>query len=206
MAHPEYVDILDESAHPTGERMTHTGTNLVGAWHAGVHVVLYTRDRRVLLQQRSKAIMFHPGLWEVGVGGVVAAGETVEQAALREVSEEVGAAPFHLEYVTRWKYNHHIPTQGMHMKVFLHAFIAEIDPAHLKLQRSEVQRVRMVPVREAHEALFFHKGLPHVQLMPYEGYYRQLLSAVEKRLGYSVWPELTDTIGSDIKEGIHEEV
>jgi isopentenyl-diphosphate Delta-isomerase len=182
MARPERVDILDENGHPTGELMTLTGTNLSGQWHAGVHVALYTSDRRVLLQQRSKAIMLYPGHWELGVGGVVAAGEEPRVAALREVQEEVGAQAVNLQPVTRWKYNHHLPSAGMHAKVFLHGYIAQIDPAQLRLQQSEVQDVRLLPLHEAHDVMFTHKGLPHGQLMPYLGYYRQLLSAIEAQL------------------------
>lgn len=206
MAHPENVDVLDEHGNPTGELMTHTGTNLAGLWHAGVHVALYTKDRRVLLQQRSKAIMFYPGLWELGIGGVVGAGESVHDAAIRETLEEVGAKPLRLEHVTRWKYNHRIPSQGMHVKVFLHALIAEVDPSHLKLQKSEVQNVRLVPLNDIHNVLFYHKGLPQIHLTPYEGYYRQLLAAIEERLSHSNWLSSADTINPEVKEEIHEEV
>ena len=182
MAKPEKVDILDDSGNPTGELMTHTGTNLAGKWHAGVHVALYTRDRRVLLQQRSKAIFFYPGFWELGVGGVVAAGESPWQAAQRETAEETGAKIHNLRFVTRWKYNHHLPNYGMHVKVFLYAFVAEISPADIHIQKEEVQNTRLLPVGEAHRALFEHKGLSHLHLAPYEGYYRQLLAAIEDRL------------------------
>lgn len=206
MAHPENIDVLDENGNPTGELITHTGSNLAGLWHAGAHVALYTSDRRVLLQQRSKAIMFYPGLWELGVGGVVGAGEDVRDAAIRETIEEIGATPQNLEYVTRWKYNHRIPSQGMHSKVFLYSFIAQIDPSQLKLQKSEVQGVRLVPLNNIHNALFYHKGLPQVHLAPYEGYYRQLLTAVEQRLSHSNWSPSADTINPELKEEVHEEV
>ena len=179
MSHPENVDVLDQNGNPTGRFMTLTGANLKGEWHAGVHVALYTRDRRVLLQQRSRTIMFYPGQWELGAGGVVAAGEHIDDAALREVSEELGVAVHNLQPVTRWKYSHHVPSYGMHVKVFLYAYTAEIDPAGLHLQQSEVGDIRLLPMADVHNALFRHKGLPHINMMPYEGYYRQLLSAIE---------------------------
>jgi 8-oxo-dGTP pyrophosphatase MutT (NUDIX family) len=197
MAHPEKVDILDELGNPTGKFMTLTGTNLNGEWHAGVHVALYTPDRRVLLQQRSKTIMFYPGQWELGVGGVVGAGESLYDAALREVDEEVGVLARNLQAVTRWKYNHYVPSYGMHVKVFLYAFIAEIDPAHLKLQQKEVQDVRLLPTSEVHNALFKHKGLPHLHMTPYEGYYRQMLSAVESHFRNPTRKPGADTIRLD---------
>jgi 8-oxo-dGTP pyrophosphatase MutT (NUDIX family) len=205
MAHPEKVDILDENGNPTGTLMTLTGTNLNGEWHAGVHVALYTSDRRVLLQQRSKTIMFYPGQWELGVGGVVGAGESIYDAALREVEEEVGVLASNLQAVTRWKYNHHVPSYGMHVKVFLYAFTAEIDPAHLKLQKSEVQDVRLLPVSTVHDALFRHKGLPHLHMTPYEGYYRQMLSAIETHFKRPTSAKKTDTIEIN-KEVLHEKI
>jgi isopentenyl-diphosphate delta-isomerase len=179
MAHPENVDILDDNGNPTGKIVTLTGANLAGYWHAGVHVALYTADRRVLVQQRSKTIMFYPGLWELGVGGSVAAGESIYEAALREVDEEVGLLARNIEPITRWKYNHHLESQGMHAKVFLYAFMAEIDPTFLRLQKEEVQNVRLLPLHAVHDVLFKHKGLPQIHLQPYQGYYRQMLRAVE---------------------------
>jgi isopentenyl-diphosphate delta-isomerase len=203
MAHPEKVDILDENGNPTGRFMSLTGANLKGEWHAGVHVALYTSDRRVLLQQRSKTIMFYPGQWELGVGGVVGAGESLYDTALREVKEEVGVVANNLQAVTRWKYNHHVPSYGMHVKVFQYAFIAEIDPSHLKLQKDEVQDVRLLPISAVHDALFKHKGLPHLNMAPYEGYYRQMLGAIEAHFRH---PRAgIDTIGIN-KEVLYEKI
>jgi 8-oxo-dGTP pyrophosphatase MutT (NUDIX family) len=202
MAHPEKVDILDEAGNPTGKFMTLTGTNLNGQWHAGVHVALYTRDHRVLLQQRSKTIMFYPGQWELGVGGVVGAGEPLYDAALREVDEEIGVQASNLQAVTRWKYNHHVPSYGMHVKVFLYAFIAEIDPTHLTLQKGEVQDIRLLPLGAVHDALFKHKGLPHIHMTPYEGYYRQMLQAIEMHFRRPASSQKTDTISLNKEESV----
>ncbi len=174
------IDVLDDNGSPTGKTMSLTDANLKGKWHAGVHIALYTPDRRVVLQQRSKTIMFYPGLWDLGVGGAVEAGESIYNAAMREVEEELGVVPHNLTSVTRWKYNHRVATYKMHVKVLLYAFIAEADPAHFMLQRSEVQDVRLLPIGIVHDALFRHKGLPQIHLEPYESYYRQLLLAIEE--------------------------
>lgn len=199
MAHPERVDILDENGNPTGKLMTLTGTNLAGEWHAGVHIALYTRDRRVVLQQRSKSIILSPGKWELGVGGVVGAGESIYEAAFREVEEEIGVSAYHLRAVTRWKYNHHLPNLGMHSKVFIYSFIAEVDPSHFSLQKGEVDNIRLLPLHAAHDAIFNHKGLPNIHLMPYLGYYKQLLGAIEQQLkNRRDFPELA-TIKDDHK-------
>lgn len=194
MSHPENIDILDENGNPTGAVMTLTDANLKGEWHAGVHLALYTRDRRVLLQQRSKAIMFYPGQWELGVGGAVSAGENLYNAARREVEEELGVTALDLQAVTRWKYNHHLPDHNLHVKVFLYAYIAEIDPAHLHVQQSDAGTIRLLPMSDAHDVLFRHKGLPHVRMAPYEGYYRQMLAAIEAHFHHPHYLQSTDTM------------
>jgi isopentenyl-diphosphate Delta-isomerase len=185
MPKPEQVDILDDAGNPTGKTLTLTEAHKKGKWHAGVHVALYTPDRRVLLQQRSKTIMFYPGYWDLGVGGPVAAGEGLYEAAIREVEEEIGVTPHDLQAVTRWKYNHHVPSHGMHVKYVLYSFTAQIDPKQFTLQPSEVQAVKLLPIRDAHRLIFEHKGLPQIQLEPYEGDYRKLLDAIEQRFKQS---------------------
>lgn len=185
------IDVLNNDGNPTGKTMSLTDANLKGKWHAGVHIALYTSDRRVLLQQRSKTIMFYPGLWDLGVGGTVNAGESIYDAAMREVEEELGVVPHNLAAVTRWKYDHHVSTHNMHIKVLLYAFIAEIDPAHFTLQESEVQDIRLLPLGAAHDTLFRHKGLPQIHLEPYEDYYRQMLVAIEQHFKR---PRSADTI------------
>jgi len=59
---------------------------------AFVRVVLSDRDGRLLLLQRSAADHGFPGLWEFPGGGVDP-GESPEQAAARELREEVGLEP-----------------------------------------------------------------------------------------------------------------
>ncbi|SRR6266550_1112424 len=173
------VDILDEQAVPTGKTASLAEANTQGLWRAGVHVGLYTADRRVLVQQRSKSLDLFPGMWELGVGGSVLAGESIYEAVLRVVDDELGVLAKNLQPVTRWKYNHQPPNSMLHPKVFLYAFVAQIDPAQLRLHQSQVHQVRLLPPREAHQTVFQPKGVPHVHLEPYQPYYRQILTAIE---------------------------
>ena len=49
-------------------------------------------DVRILLGQRAADRAFYPGVWDIP-GGHCARGETLEQALVRELQEEVGVTP-----------------------------------------------------------------------------------------------------------------
>lgn len=59
--------------------------------HKSVHVVVFdSSGKKILLQKRSLTKDIQPGKWDTAVGGHVAAGESVEAAACRELAEELG--------------------------------------------------------------------------------------------------------------------
>ena len=59
--------------------------------HRSVHVVILdSSGQKILLQKRSARKDIQPGKWDTAVGGHVDAGESVENAAVRELSEELG--------------------------------------------------------------------------------------------------------------------
>ncbi len=53
---------------------------------------IFVRDGRILLGKRSPHLSSCPDRWDV-IGGHVEAGETIEQALIREAEEEVGLTP-----------------------------------------------------------------------------------------------------------------
>src|SRR5690349_22995254 len=58
--------------------------------HRAVFVVVTAGDGRVLVQRRSPDKDLWPGRWDIGAGGVVGAGEAFDDAARRELHEELG--------------------------------------------------------------------------------------------------------------------
>jgi 8-oxo-dGTP pyrophosphatase MutT (NUDIX family) len=58
--------------------------------HRATFVVVRSRDGRILVHRRSDTKDLWPGRWDLAVGGVVTAGEGYEDAARRELAEEVG--------------------------------------------------------------------------------------------------------------------
>jgi 8-oxo-dGTP pyrophosphatase MutT (NUDIX family) len=58
--------------------------------HRAVFVAVRASDGRLLVHRRSDAKDLWPGCWDLAVGGVVGAGEPYDDAAARELAEEVG--------------------------------------------------------------------------------------------------------------------
>jgi isopentenyldiphosphate isomerase len=85
----ELVDVVDEHDVPTGT--ARLGDCLArGLLHRAVAVLVVRSNGDLLLQQRSKRDLWHPGLWTLSSTGHVRAGETYDAAAVRELDEELG--------------------------------------------------------------------------------------------------------------------
>lgn len=83
-------DIVDESGRIIGSalrRECHGNPELL---HRVIHVLITNSKGEFLLQKRSPDKDIQPGKWDTSVGGHLDPGETVLDAALRELEEEVG--------------------------------------------------------------------------------------------------------------------
>ena len=65
-----------------------------------VHLVGWTPDGAVWVQQRAQDKSTDPGLWDTTMGGLVTAGESIAATLVRETEEEAGLAIEALEQVT----------------------------------------------------------------------------------------------------------
>ena len=88
----EYFDLIDDNTGAVIGRATrrecHGNPKLI---HRSVRVIVYHPDgRSLLLQKRSASKDIFPGRWDMAVGGHVDSGETPDQAAVREMDEELG--------------------------------------------------------------------------------------------------------------------
>jgi isopentenyldiphosphate isomerase len=58
--------------------------------HRAVSIAVLGSDGRLLVHRRADSKDVWPGMWDLAAGGVVAAGETYDIAAARELAEELG--------------------------------------------------------------------------------------------------------------------
>lgn len=85
----ELVDIVDEDDRVVG-RAPRGEAYARGLRHRCVFVLARDADGRVFVHRRTPTKLVFPSLYDMFVGGVVAAGETYDAAALREAEEELG--------------------------------------------------------------------------------------------------------------------
>ncbi|MER5910574.1 NUDIX domain-containing protein [Streptomyces sp. NPDC001982] len=87
----EILDIVDENDQvigqsPRGEAYAR------GLRHRAVFVQARDADGRVFVHRRTATKLVFPSLYDMFVGGVVGAGESYDDAALREAEEELGVS------------------------------------------------------------------------------------------------------------------
>lgn len=85
----ELVDVVDEDDRVVAT-VTRRRMRAEKLRHRAVYVAVTSSDGRLLVHRRSAAKDLWPGRWDVAVGGVVGAGESWDDAARRELAEEVG--------------------------------------------------------------------------------------------------------------------
>ncbi|MFE2752147.1 NUDIX domain-containing protein [Actinosynnema sp. NPDC059335] len=86
----EHVVVVDPDGTPIGTA-TRARVRAEGLWHACAAIVVRSLDgERVYVHRRTDTKDVYPGLYDPTCGGVVAAGETPDECAVRELAEELG--------------------------------------------------------------------------------------------------------------------
>ncbi|WP_040282078.1 NUDIX hydrolase [Psychroserpens damuponensis] len=145
------IDIVDKNGRPTGIAVPKTEIHNKGHLHNTAHVWFYDAYGNILLQQRAASKTICPLLWDVSVAGHIDAGETPEQAAVREAKEEIGVdvSEEKLNKIGVFECFQSYPN-GIIDNEFHHTFIAKIkmNSNDFILQREEVEAVKLVTIDE----------------------------------------------------------
>ncbi len=180
----ELVDILDSEGNYTDKTALKSEAHKNGWFHPTVHIWFFTLDGRVLIQQRTKNKDTHPLLWDVSVAGHVGAGEHIEDAAVREVLEEIGLdiEKECLQKIGVFKAEHE-HSETLVDNEFHQVFLCQLKVPlkTLKKQKSEVADLTLVPLLRFSEETW---GLANLRNYVPHGaeYYKTIIKAIKARI------------------------
>jgi len=99
------LDVVNENNQVIGQE-SRPIIHKSGLWHRGVHVFLFTSDRRLLTQRRSKAQDTFSGALDCSVSEHLKVGESYLDGAIRGLREELGVEQIHLSRLLQLKMNY----------------------------------------------------------------------------------------------------
>ncbi len=151
----ELWDLYDRDLRPTGETHERGKPLPEDRYHMVVHVIIFSTDGRMLIQQRQPFKEGWPNLWDVTVGGSAIKGDTSHTAAQRELQEELGlTADLSCER----------PRLTIHFSVGfddIYTLIWDVELSDLTLQESEVQAARWATEDEIHRMIDAGTFIPY---------------------------------------------
>ncbi|MDO4976904.1 MAG: NUDIX domain-containing protein [Eubacteriales bacterium] len=156
----EYWDIYDANKQLTGRTMKRNDWCLKDdEYHLTVLGVVARRDGRFLITKRVMTKHWAPGWWEVS-GGACMAGETSEQAVLREVKEETGLDVTGWDGGYMFTYHRENPGEGDNYFVDVYRFVGDFEETDVTPQEAETDGFKIATVEEikafAKEGIFLH--------------------------------------------------
>lgn len=176
----ELIDIITKEGKPTGKSAPKSEIHTKGYYHNTAHIWFYTTKGEVLLAQRAATKVICPLLWDVSVAGHVDADETITQAAIREVQEEIGLTIYEkdLEKIGVFECFQSY-ANGIIDNEFHHTFIAALqtDIKTLNFQKEEVEAIKLVSISEFKTLLENSENNNHFIASNYT-YYMKVLDAI----------------------------
>ena len=109
----EFFDIVDDDDHVTGTATRAECHGNPALIHRVVHVLVINSRGDLLLQKRSPHKDIQPGKWDTSVGGHLDPGESYHEAALREMSEELGLTGLPLTFLYKAKIRNEIESENV---------------------------------------------------------------------------------------------
>lgn len=144
----ELWDIYDENKQKTGRTMKRNDWNMKpGEFHLTVLGVLQRPDGRYLITRRRLDKEWAPGHWEVPGGGV-SAGESSQEAVIREIREETGIDVSGADGGYVFTYQRINPEERNNYFVDIYKFIIDCSEADVHVQEREVSEFAFATAQE----------------------------------------------------------
>ena len=144
LSNNEQFEIVDKEGRVIGMASREECHRSPGLLHRTVHVFIKNTWQNYLLQLRGLEKDIQPGKWDTSVGGHFMPGETPEEAAERELSEElsINGLPLSFLYSYIWRSDRE--------SELVYTFIAEYDGQY-SCQAEELQEAKFWSVEKIEE-------------------------------------------------------
>jgi len=167
----ELWDVYDKDRIKTGKSMERGSEFESDCYHMVVHVCIFNSNGEMLIQQRQPFKEGFPNLWDITVGGSATMGDSSQDAAEREVFEEIGLK-LELQQVRP-----HLTINFDRGFDDVYLIEKDVDIDTLVLQESEVQRVKWATKEEIFALLDSGEFIPYYKSLI------QLLFDTRKKYG-----------------------
>lgn len=138
----ELFDIVDENNHVIGQALRSV-VHRTGLWHRGMNICLFTRDGKLLTQQRSQNKDKFPSALDCSVSEHVQRGEEYAQTAARGLREELGIAGIELRRLLEFRMEH-----GDHDNEISQLFEGSVDPNTVHFDPVEIDHIAYYTLNE----------------------------------------------------------
>ena len=160
------IQIVDENDRPVRAGTKQEAWDQ-GLFHRVVRIMIENDQGEVLLQLRAPDKDIFPDCWDNSAAGHVDAGEDYEEAAYRELEEELGVTGQELAEIGKYHSNETIEGKTFNRFVKVYKLKLNLDPASLRLEEGKVVAVKWMPLSEVKQYVAEHPdkvsdGLRHV--------------------------------------------
>lgn len=152
----EFVDLYDNFRKKTGDIIERRDIVPRGFYRLIIHVLIFDKKGRLLIQKRSSEKTSWPNLWDLTVSGAVSSGETSQTSSSRELFEELG-----IKYDFSKAYPKISINSGFRIDDVYIINNKNIDISKLKLQKEEVSDVKFVSKEQLLDIIDEKKFVPY---------------------------------------------
>lgn len=168
----ELCDVYDKDRKYVGKKVERdkVGTKK-NEYQLIVHICIFNSKGELLIQNRNKTKSSWPNLWDITAGGGAVAGESSQEAILRELYEELGINIKLSDIRPRITINFEYGFDDIYI------IEKDISINTLKLQHSEVSEVKWASLEN------ISTMIKNNEFMPYYEEYISLLFAIRGKMG-----------------------
>jgi isopentenyl-diphosphate delta-isomerase type 1 len=159
----EVFDVVDAHDVVIGQE-TRGRVHALGLRHRSIHVFVFNRAGQLLLQLRSPTKDKFPNCWDTSCCGHVDSGETYDQAAWREMSEELGLTDPRAQ-VSDWKFLDKVDACATTGQEFVHVYRCVCE-GPFSASPAEITELRWFSPTET-EVLFMEQPDQVAPALPY---------------------------------------